>query len=292
MQKILSHKIINNWNLFWLLSIPMSVNIFLVMLQHDMSNPKEVSDMIGYSVRWAVPLIFIVTAASAMQILFANDFTRWWLKNRKYIGMCFAVAMAWQGSFILIISTMFRDYYFEEVYLLRNEIEGSLGYILLTVMVITSFKTGSKYISARQWKLMQKAGLYFLWAYAYSVYWWNLYYYKNPELLDHVFYWLGFTVFALRIIAWGKKRTNSINITTHSMTTIFGGSIALCGLAVAALGLHWRHLVTPWLLSPDWSAELELWLPYWPFEPFFSFFLIGIGVMIMTPSTQYIKVNT
>ena len=76
------------------------------------------------------------------------------------------------------------------------------------------------------------------------------------------------------------------------MTTIFGGSIALCGLAVAALGLHWRHLVTPWLLSPDWSAELELWLPYWPFEPFFSFFLIGIGVMIMTPSTQYIKVNT
>ena len=169
MQKILSHKIINNWNLFWLLSIPMSVNIFLVMLQHDMSNPEEVSDMIGYSVRWAVPLIFIVTAASAMQILFANDFTRWWLKNRKYIGMCFAVAMAWQGSFILIISTMFRDYYFEEVYLLRNEIEGSLGYILLTVMVITSFKTGSKYISARQWKLMQKAGLYFLWAYAYSV---------------------------------------------------------------------------------------------------------------------------
>ena len=88
----------------------------MVMLQHNMSNPEEVSEMIGYSVRWAVPFIFIVTAASAVQILFANEFTRWWLKNRKYIGMCFAVAMAWQGSFILIISTVFRDYYFEDVY--------------------------------------------------------------------------------------------------------------------------------------------------------------------------------
>ncbi len=287
----MTNRMINKWNLFWLISAPMSFIIAVVMFQHDMSDPNDVSEMIGFSVRWAVPLIFIVTAASAAKTLHSNAFTLWWFRNRKYIGLCFAVAMMWQGSFIFFMSIMYRDYYFEDVYLLRNEIEGSIGYIFLLAMIVTSFKTGSKYLNPQQWKLVHKIAVYFLWAYAFTVYWWNLYYYPNPVMSDHLLHWMGFFAFASRIAAWGKKRHKTITTKINSLNLITGGTFVTLGLAVAASGLYWRESVNLYLLGPAWSSELYLWLPYWPFEPFFSFFMIGIGVMIMTPTKNVTFAN-
>ena len=53
-------------------SVPMSLIMTYVMIQHDLTTGDGVSEMIGFSVRWAVPLIYIVTAASAVNILFPN----------------------------------------------------------------------------------------------------------------------------------------------------------------------------------------------------------------------------
>jgi len=284
---ILKNKAINEWRLFWLISIPMSVIMVIAMLGADMSTGPGVSEMIGFSVRWAVPFIYLVVAASSVQILFPGPFPTWWLRNRKYIGMCFAVAMAWQGTFIFMMSNFFREYYFEDVYLLRDELEGSIGYIFLTAMVVTSFHFGRKHLNPQQWKLLHKSAIYFLWAYPFSVYWWSLFYYENPEPIDYVFYWGGFLAFALRIAAWGKKRQQATRkIAPESSTPpalkVLGGAIIAFGLLVSATGLQWQEPVTAFLTAPEWSANLELWLPYWPFEPYLSLFIIGSGAMLAT----------
>ena len=166
----LQHKAINRWNLFWLVSVPMSLVMVIEMMSVDMSDAAAVSHMISFSVRWAVPIIYLVAATPALQTLIPGPLPMWLLRNRKYIGLCFAVAMAWQGLFIFIMSTSFRDYYFEEIFYLRDELEGSTGYIFLAAMVVTSFKFGRKYLNANQWKLLHRSGLYFLWAYPFSVY--------------------------------------------------------------------------------------------------------------------------
>ena len=283
------HKGINGWRLFWLVSVPMSIVMIVEMLGTDMSTAPGVSHMIGFSVRWAVPFIYLVVAASALPVLFPGPFATWVLRNRKYIGMCFAVAMAWQGAFIFLMSNFNRQYYFEEIYYLRDELEGSTGYIFLTAMVLTSFQFGRKYLSQKQWKLIHKSGIYFLWAYPFSVYWWNLTYYENPQPIDYVLYWSGFLAFALRIAAWGKKRRQAaIRISQeHSTPTawkIMSSAIIAFGLLVAATGLQWQEPVTAFLTGPEWSANLELWLPYWPFEPFLSLFVIGLGTMLVSRS--------
>lgn len=56
-----------------------------------------------------------------------------------------AVAMGWQAAFIFMMSNFFREYYFEEVFYLRDELEGSTGYIFLGAMVVTSFSVGRRY---------------------------------------------------------------------------------------------------------------------------------------------------
>ncbi len=287
MRVLLKNKAINKWPLFSLISIPMCVIMVIAMLGTDMATGPGVSEMIGFSVRWAVPFIYLVVGASALQTLFPSPFPAWLLRNRKYIGLCFAVAMAWQGLFIFIMSTYFREFYFADVYVLRDELEGSVGYIFLPAMVVTSFEFGRKYLDSKQWKLLHTSGIYFLWAYPFSVYWWNLSYYGNPDPIDYVFYWGGFIAFALRIAAWGKRRLLAARKTRSDGSAplaikVLGGGIVAFGLLASTSGLYWQDPVTTFLTAPKWSADLVLWLPFWPFEPYLPLVIIGFGVMLFT----------
>ena len=280
----LKSKFANGWRLFWLISLPMSLVMVIETSRVDLTTAAGVSEMISFSVRWAVPFIFLVVAASALPVLLPGPFPTWFLRNRKYVGMCFAVAMAWQGLFIFMMSNVHRSYYFEEVYYLRDELEGSTGYLFLAAMVLTSFRFGRKYMDQKQWKLLHRSGMYFLWAYPFSVYWWALYYYGNPATIDYVFYWSGFIAFALRIAAWGKNRRQPQD-TVPVAFKLLGGVLIAFGLVIAATGLYWQDAVTSFLTAPAWSAELELWLPYWPFEPFLSLVVIGLGTLLATRSS-------
>ena len=178
-KSLLKNKALNKWNLFWLISGPISIFMIINLLAVDASTGAGISEMIQFSVRWAVPFVYLVIATSSVQILFPGPFSRWLMRNRKYIGLCFAVAMAWQALFIFIMSYFFHEYYYSDVYYFRDEIEGSIGYIFLPAMVLTSFNFGSKLLTPKQWKLLHTSGIYFLWAYPFSVYWWNLYYYET-----------------------------------------------------------------------------------------------------------------
>lgn len=286
-QDTLKARALNGWPLFFLVSVPISLVIIVEMMGVDMSAPQGVSHMISYSVRFAVPIIFLVVGISSLQRLFPGPVPAWLLRNRKYIGLCFAVAMAWQGAFIFIMSNFNREYYFDEIFYLRDELEGSTGYIFLTAMVLTSFQFGRKHLGPGQWRLLHKTALYFLWAYPFSVYWWNLSYYPNPQAIDYFFYWFGFTAFVLRIAAWGKQRAEANrkdapgSVTPVGYQAVGGAAIAL-GLFVAATGRDWQGAVTGFLTTPAWSANLELWLPYWPLEPFLSLLIIGFGTLMMT----------
>ena len=287
LKSVLESKAINQWRLFWLIAIPMCIVMVIGMLGADMATGPGVSKMIQFSVRIAVPFIFLVVAISSVQVLFPGPIPMWLLRNRKYIGMCFAVAMAWQGFFIFVMSNFYREHYYERVYLLRDELEGTIGYIFLSAMLVTSFNIGRKHFNATQWKLIHKSSIYFLWAYAFSVYWWNLSYYDNPQPIDYVYYWGGFTAFTLRIAAWGKKRQQAMKKAAPESSTpitfkVLGGAIIAFGFFAAASGRQWQEPVTAFLTAPKWSADLVLWLPYWPFEPYLSLFIIGLGATLVT----------
>lgn len=284
---VLNSRAINGWRLFWLVSVPMSVAMLVAMRDVGVSTAPGVAEMIAFSVRCSVPFIYLVVVASSLNSLAPGQLSRWLLRNRKFIGLCFAVAMAWQALFIFLMSNFHRDYYFDEIYYLRDELEGSTGYIFLAAMVVTSFEFGRRHLSAQQWKLLHRSGIYFLWAYPFSVYWWNLFYYEDARFIDYVFYWAGFLALALRIAAWGRKRQQPAGSMTAVGSTpralqLLGAVLIVVGLVVAATGLHWQEQVTAILTAPRWSANLELWLPFWPFEPFLSLFIIGLGMLLMT----------
>jgi len=286
---------LNGWPLFWLITIPMMCFMAFAVLQHDLTAPEDISSLIGYSVRWAVPFIFWVTAASAMPVLFPCELTQWWRRNTRYTGLVFAVAMGFQGLFIFLISGVHADYYYGEIYYLRDELEGTSGYIFLSAMVFTSFEFGRRMLSAAQWKVLHRSGVYFLWAYPFSVYWWNLFYYpfEDPNYgngyHDYLFYVLGFLAFSARIAAWTKIRTRvgaSPNGTLIPRgQRILGQVVMALGLAMAVSGHIWYPSVSSFFYAELWPASvvsLQLWLPFWPLEPFMPLITIGIGAWLLT----------
>ena len=256
--------------------------MIVAMTMADLSRGEGISTLIQLSVRCAVPILFVVFATSSLRYLYPNAFTNWLLRNRKYIGLSFAAAMAWQGLFILWMTTVFTEYYVNEVYLLRDAIEGTVGYLFLAAMVVTSFRATRKHMSPKAWRRLHLSGIYFLWAYAISVYWWNLFYYAGPSLVDHLFYWMGATAFAVRVAAWKSRHSQESEARTPLALQVPGIAIAMLGALAAALGWLWREPVSAFLLAPAWSANLELWLPYWPFEPFLPLFAIAIGAWLTT----------
>ena len=61
-----------------------------------------------------------------------------------------------------------------------------------------------------------------------------------------------------------------------------GSTLILAGIVIAATGQYWQKSLTSVLTAPHWSEQLVLRLPYWPFEPFYSLAIIGIGTLLLT----------
>ena len=197
---------LNGWNLFWVITIPISLVVVLTMASADLSSGEAVSSLIQLTVRFSVPWLYLAFAASSLHAIFPSVYSRWLLRNRKIIGLCFALVMAWQLFFILWVVGIYTQYYMQEVYVLSDAIEGTVGYLFLIAMVLTSFKFGRSRLNPKQWKFLHKSGIYYLWAYAWSVYWFNIFYYQSPNSIDYLYYWAGFLVWGLRLSAWSKKR--------------------------------------------------------------------------------------
>ena len=286
LNEVLKRAALNKWGLFWLVAGPISVVMVVAMTVKDLTTGPGVSSMIQLSVRCAVPWLYIAFAASSIQTLFPGPFSRWLLRNRKYVGMCFAAAMAWQGLFILWLVFGHTDYYVNQVYVLRDAIEGVGGYAFLLAMTVTSFPRGRRMLTARQWRMLHLSGIYFLWAYAFSVYWWSLFYYSNPVPLDYIYYSAGLAAWVVRAAAWSRKRAKaaareSRELSAHPLARMAGIVLIGAGLVAASIGSAWQGTAEQYVYGYALTEIPELYLPYWPFEPFLSLAVIMLGVYLL-----------
>lgn len=278
------HPAINNWRLLAIVAAALSGANVLAMVSGDVGSAEGISALIAHSVRLSVPWLYLAFAASSLQTLYPSAASRWLLRNRKMFGLAFAAGMAWQALFILWLVIKYTDYYVAEVYVLRDAIEGVIGYLLLLAMTITSFRAGRRRLSARQWKYLHTAGIYFLWAYAASVYWYEIYYYQTPDWLDYLLYYAGALAWALRLAAWIRQRSRKQTAPGPGATKrpVPGGLLLIAaGAALAVVGGYWTAPAYDALFGMALTEPLDLYFPYWPFVPFFPMALAMLGGLLL-----------
>lgn len=156
-----------------------------------------------YTARFAFLIFIVAFSAGALAQLFPSDRTRWLRRNRRYIGLSFALAHfihlgALTGFFILIGET--PD--------ILTLIGGGGAYIFISLMALTSNDWSVKKLGPVVWRWLHLIGSYYIWAIFMNSYLGRIARETPPEprIIFIATAALGFAALGLRIAAWTKRR--------------------------------------------------------------------------------------
>lgn len=108
---------------------------------------------------WLAFALFIMAfTASSLQILFPGSYGRWAMKNRRYIGLSFALVHFIHAG--LVLSNLIFTEATRTAPVLTG---GGLAYVFLGLMAITSNNASVRKLGAKNWKRLHKVGSYYIW---------------------------------------------------------------------------------------------------------------------------------
>jgi DMSO/TMAO reductase YedYZ heme-binding membrane subunit len=102
-------------------------------------------------------LFLLAYLASPLRRLRSGEVTRWWLRNRRYLGVSFAVSHFAHLGAIVALSRASGTAPPPAV-----AVAGGLGYVLIAAMVATSFDRSAAWLGARAWNRLHRAGLHYV----------------------------------------------------------------------------------------------------------------------------------
>ena len=104
---LLQHQSLNGWSLFYLVAALTFAAIAIGLVITGVSTPEATVSMIRLSVQLASPWIFLAFVARPLVQLYPGSFSKWLLRNRRYLGLSFAAGFAWQAVFIAVLLALY-----------------------------------------------------------------------------------------------------------------------------------------------------------------------------------------
>jgi hypothetical protein len=113
------------------------------------------------SARIAVIFFCLAFGASSLHYFIKNDFTKWLLSNRKYLGVTFAVIHLIHLLTLVILQFTFHPIF--EIAAGISLIGGGLAYFFTIGMLITSFTQYKFLLPGKAWSIFHTMGGYWIW---------------------------------------------------------------------------------------------------------------------------------
>ena len=109
-----------------------------------------------------VSLVLFSTAliASPARRLWRNAATAWILRNRRQLGVSFAVSHTYHLIAIVALAEVMTPARFVAATGVGLLVAGGLGYLLIYAMAATSFDRTAAWLGPRRWKLLHRTGMY------------------------------------------------------------------------------------------------------------------------------------
>ena len=150
----------NGWRLTGLLSL-----LLLAMSVSFLAGRADVEDlrlMIRATARTSLILFALAFAAGALVELAPNNFTRWQRRNRRYLGVSFAVSHAIHLVALIALARIDADLFWALTNP-ANVVLAGAAYVLLAAMTATSFDRTAAWVGARKWRLLHLVGGWYIW---------------------------------------------------------------------------------------------------------------------------------
>ncbi len=123
---------------------------------------------IAWSAKISFVLFCLAFAASAAHLRIRNFLSFWWLMNRKYLGISFAINHLLHLAFLVVLQQVFHPVF--DLAASTSLMAGGLAYLFVVLMLLTSFEPFSKQLSQKNWKLLHTIGGYWIWIIFMSTY--------------------------------------------------------------------------------------------------------------------------
>lgn len=150
----------NGWRLTGLLSLLLlAMSVVLLAGQPDVEGLRLV---IRATARTSLILFAMAFAASALVELAPNGVTRWQRRNRRYLGVSFAVSHAIHLAALIALGRTDPELFWTLTNTTTFVLAGT-AYLLLAAMTATSFDRTAAWLGARKWRLLHLVGGWYIW---------------------------------------------------------------------------------------------------------------------------------
>ena len=192
-----------NW--FVIIGVSVSATILCAAYLNISGTTEEnLRLLLRLTARTAFLVYLIVFIARPLQQLLENDITKWLLRERRSFGLTFVSIHTVHAALILYLARISADFDFVP----SENLLGASIYVLIFLMVITSFDGPARALGPRNWRRLHKTGLYVIGLTFLQ----TLLPATQEELFDHERIWLiiltGGAVF-IRLTAFFATRTKT-----------------------------------------------------------------------------------
>ena len=147
---------LRGWTLFALLSLAVLLFATSTMLWHT-ELVDALRSAIRVTARTSFVLFLLTFLASSLVILLPNQSTKALLRERRFLGLSFAFSHLVHGILILMYAQMFPETFWNGRTATAN-IPGSVGYLFILLLTITSFPVMVRLLGSSLWKLLHSTG--------------------------------------------------------------------------------------------------------------------------------------
>lgn len=147
---------LHGWRLFSLLSLLVLIATALALW----SQPQWVEALrsaIRVTARTSFALFLATFLASSLAALVPSEFTRGLLRERRFLGLAFAFSHAVHAVLIILYVKFFPETFWHGRSV-ATSIPGSIGYLFIILLAVTSFPYAVKLLGARIWKGLHSTG--------------------------------------------------------------------------------------------------------------------------------------
>ena len=151
----------NGWRLTGVLSLLLSV-MALYLLSVQGWDAEGVRLVIRATARTSLVLFVLAFTASAMVELLPSEAARWQRRNRRYLGVSFAVSHLIHLIAILALASIDQVLFWKLTNINTIVLAGT-AYLFIAAMAATSFDRAVAWLGPRKWRLLHLLGGWYIW---------------------------------------------------------------------------------------------------------------------------------
>jgi len=134
--------------------------LFAAVLSAAGTDEAGLRALVRATARASFGVFLVVYVAGPLRRLWPTPASRWLVRNRRHLGLTFAVAHGLHAVAIGMLATLLGDAF--RVPLLTTA-GGGTAYALLAAMTLTSNDRAVRALGPRRWKALHRAGIHVLW---------------------------------------------------------------------------------------------------------------------------------